>query len=476
MATAGPGDQMRATLDALPEPTMLVSDSALIELANWRAEDLFGYTVEELVGRRFDQLVTTPDRARAAVALESRRGVLELRCLRKDGTEIQLQVSVGALAGKDGGARSSSIVVLRPGLALTQALVKLLSSAPDAIVVVRRDGNIVLANDRVEVLFGYRQEELLGRHVEVLIPDRLAERHVSLRDAFFRDPNVRLAHGRTGELIGRRKDGSEFPVDIMLSPVLAEAGLLAIASIRDATDRTKMEQARLTAARAEEALRLRDEFVTLAAHELRTPLTPLRLAVDRIVRDAVRGQVVVEPQVARQLDDALLRVEAMVGELLEAAHILAGELTLAREEVDLGEFVREEVERAGKRAASAGAHINLFAGPSLVGRWDPRGIRQVVAELLSNAIKFDGGAPIEVTLERDGEVAVLTVRDRGIGVAPENRAKLFERFARFESARQYAGLGIGLWLAKQVLEAHGGHIEMRGEGEGAVFRATLPLG
>lgn len=465
---------MRATLDALPEPTMLICDGARIELANRRAVDLFGYAGEELVGRCFEELVTSADRGHASAALESRSGVFDLRCVRKDGTEIEVQMSIGAVAPPTGGP-GSSVVVLRPGLALTQALVKLLSTAPDAIVVVRRDGAIVLTNDRVEVLFGYRQEELLGRPVEVLVPTRLGERHAHLREAYFCEPNVRLAHGRTGDLIGRRKDGSEFPVDIMLSPINAEAGLLAIASIRDATDRRQMEQARLAAARAEEALRLRDEFVTLAAHELRTPLQPLRLTVDRIVRDATAERALLEPRLARQLDDAVRRMEATVAELIETARILAGELHLAREQTDLAEIAREEVERARKNAERASVQFKLSADSPVRGAWDPSAVRRVTAELLANAIKFDGGAPIDVIVEREGEMAVLTVRDRGIGVAQENRAALFDRFARFESTRHYAGLGIGLWLARQIVEAHGGHIDVRGEGEGAMFRVTLPL-
>jgi PAS domain S-box-containing protein len=465
---------MRATLDALPEPTILVCEAAKIELANRRAEDLFGYESEELVGRPFAELILRGDRGRAADALVARHGVLELRCARKDGTEIEVQMCVGAVGPPTGGP-GSSVVVLRPGLALTQALVKLLSSAPDAIVIARRDGRIVLTNDRVEALFGYPPEELLGRPVEVLVPARFAERHAILREEYFREPNVRLAHVRTGEIIGRKKDGTEFPVDIMLSPINAEAGLLAIASIRDATDRKRMEEARLLAVRAEEALRLRDEFVALAAHELRTPLQPLRLAVNRIVRDATRERAVVDLQVARQLDESLQRMEATVSELVETARVLAGELTLMRQEVELGELVREEVERTRRRAERAGASINLTADASLKGTWDPGGVRQVVAELLSNALKFDGGAPIDVTVEREGEMAVLTVRDRGIGVTAENRDRLFERFARFESSRNYAGLGIGLWLAKQVVEGHGGHIDVRAEGEGATFRVALPL-
>jgi PAS domain S-box-containing protein len=468
---------MRATLDALPEPTLLVRDSTKIEVANRRAEDLFGYESDQLVGRRFDELLIDHDRAPASAALSIHHGILPVHCVRKDGTELEVQMSVGAVAPTAEAPGGGSIVILLPGPALTQALVKLLSSAPDAIVIVRRDGRIVLSNDRVEKLFGYRAEELLGRPVEVLVPRRLAEQHERLREGYFRDPDVRLAHARGGELVGRRKDGSEFPVDIMLSPVTAEVGLLTVASIRDATDRKKMEQARLAVARAEEAVRLRDEFLTLAAHELRTPLTPLRLVVDRIVRDATGEKEAVDPQLARKLDYALQRVEALVTELLEVAQLVAGELTLKRGDVNLGEIVREEVGRVREKAAYKGTQINLSPdpSPSLVGIWDRAGIRQVVAELLSNAMKFGGGEPIDVTLERDVPMAVLTVRDRGMGVAPENRAKLFERFARFESSRQYAGLGIGLWLAKQVIEAHGGQIDVRGEGEGAMFRVALPL-
>jgi len=466
---------MRATFDALPEATLLIGDFARIELTNHRAEDLFGCVRDELVGRRFDELLIDPDRERASVALEMRHGLLPVRCVRKDGTEIQVQMSVGAVAATAEGL-GGSVVVLLPGPAMTQALVKLLSTAPEAIVIVRSDGRIVLSNDRVEALFGYRAEELLGRPVEMLMPPRVAELHGHLREAYFRSPTVRLAHARSGDLIGRRKDGSEFPVDIMLSPVTAEVGLLTVASIRDATERKKMEQAQLAVARAEEAVRLRDEFLRLASHELRTPLTPLRLAVDRIVRDATREQPVVDPGIARRLDEALERMEATVTELLDAAQLLGAELTLRREKVSLGELVREEVERARKRASTE-TPISLSApGPSLEGMWDRDGIRQVVMELLSNAIKFGGGAPIEVTLERDGQMAVLTVRDRGIGVAPENRRKLFDRFARFESSRQYAGLGIGLWLAKRVIESHGGQIDVKGEDDGAVFRVALPVG
>jgi PAS domain S-box-containing protein len=466
---------MRATFDALPEPTLLVSGLARIEIANGRAEDLFGCARDALVGRRFDELLVDQDRERATAALEARQGILPVRCRRKDGTEIEAQMSIGAV-GPSTEAPGGCVVILRPGPALTQALVKLLSASPEAVVIVRSDGRIVLTNDRVEALFGYRAEELIGRPVEVLVPPRVAEAHARLRDSYFRSPDVRLMHAREGALIGCRKDGSEFPVDIMLSPVTAEVGVLTVASIRDATERRKMEQTRLVLARAEEALRLRDEFVNLAAHELRTPLQPLRLAVDRIVRETGREQAVVDPRAARQLEDALQRMEATVAELTEAARMVAGELTLKREEMELGEVVGQEVERARKQAARAGSEINLSAGPSLVGTWDREGIRQVVAELLTNAIKFGRGAPIDVSLERDGEMAVLTVRDRGIGVAPENRAKLFERFARFESSRQYAGLGIGLWLAKQVVWGHGGQIDVRSEGEGAILRVALPLG
>lgn len=455
----------------------MVVSSATIKIANDRAAKLFGYSGSELEALRFRDVVDAADRARAQALLDHRRGAEDLRGLRKDGTELDVRVSVEPLDPATYGPEAS-LVVLRPGLAFTQALTNLLNAVPDAVIVVRLDGRIALANEHVEDLFGYSPAELLGRPIEVLVPERYAAGHVALRDEYMRDPDVRGTHVRGRELFGRRKDGTEFPVDIMLSPWTTEAGLVAIAAVRDATVRKKLEETRLRLALSEEAMRMRDDFVSLVGHELRTPLTSTRLNLDQLLRKTAKGELSPDPECLRAVNKmrvSLGRIERLVDELLDVSTIVSTGLSLHREEVDLAALVRDEVEAAGEQLQRAQSHLVLAAPEAVVGLWDPKRIRQLVAHLLSNAMRYGRGRPIEVCVARTGADAVLTVRDHGIGVGAEHRERVFERFARFESARNYGGLGLGLWIVRQVAGAHGGHVGVHSEGEGATFTVVVPL-
>jgi len=467
---------VRDLLDALPEPAMVVSSTS-IRIANDRAVRLFGYSGRELEERSVDDVVDTSDRARARALFAQRRGEEELRGVRKDGSELDAQVSVKPLDAATYGAQAS-LVVVRPGLAITQALTKLLEAVPDAMIVVRADGRIALANGRVEDLFGYSPAELLGRPLEVLLPERYAAGHAALRQEYMRAPDVRAMDLRGRDLFGRRKDGTEFPVDIMLSPWGTEAGAVAIAAVRDATPRKKLEEARLRLALSEEAIRLRDEFVSLVGHELKTPLTSTRLSLDRLLRKSANGALPPDPECVKALTTmsrALGRIERLVEELLDVSTIVSTGLSLQRREVDLAALVRDEVEALDEPLRRAGCRAIVSAPETVVGAWDPKRVRQLVGHLLSNAMRYGPGNPIEVRVARAGREAVLTVRDHGVGIGAEHREKIFERFARFESSRHYAGLGLGLWIVRQVAEAHGGHVGACSDGEGATFTVVLPL-
>ncbi len=241
-----------------------------------------------------------------------------------------------------------------------------------------------------------------------------------------------------------------------------------------------IENVQLYAA-AQQAIRLREQFISVASHELRTPLTPLKLQLQtlqrRLEQPNLGGDVkplVEKFQLAiRQTD----RLSKLVNDLLDVSRISVGKLHLEREETDLGEIASEVVERFREEASRAGCELTLERPASAPGQWDPGRIEQVVVNLLTNAIKYGAGKPIEVRVEpadATGEVT-LTVRDHGIGIAPADRARIFERFERAVSERAYGGLGLGLFIARELVAAHGGTISVSSEeGEGSTFVVALP--
>ncbi len=230
----------------------------------------------------------------------------------------------------------------------------------------------------------------------------------------------------------------------------------------------------------QEAVRTRDEFLTVAAHELRTPLTALRLRLQGVSSSL---QVEVNrPWSAERLTQALASADRQVGRLtslvdtlLDVSQLQSHAPRLELEEVDLASVVREAVEHLEHEAARVGCRLVLDSLPSTPGRWDRVRMSQVVRHLLTNAMKFGPGKPVEVALECQSDAAVLRVRDHGIGIAPERMEGLFQRFARAVSARHYGGLGLGLYRVRSIVEAHGGVVAVDSvPGQGATFRVHLP--
>jgi signal transduction histidine kinase len=232
---------------------------------------------------------------------------------------------------------------------------------------------------------------------------------------------------------------------------------------------------------AQQAVRVRDEFLSVASHELRTPLTPLRLQIgDLLERSRSAGLYAQPPEkVTARLESAsrqVDRVARLVSNLLDASRIVSGGLALEREPVDLVALVREVLERAEPELRRGNYRVTLDGAESLVGRWDRMRIDQVITNLVSNALKYGNGKPIEITARRQAGKALLTVRDHGIGVAPEQIERIFGRFERAVSARSYGGLGLGLYIVRRFVDAHGGSVHVDSElGEGSTFSIELPL-
>ncbi|WP_437747614.1 AAA family ATPase [Sorangium sp. So ce1504] len=229
---------------------------------------------------------------------------------------------------------------------------------------------------------------------------------------------------------------------------------------------------------AQEAIRARDEFLTVATHELNTPLTSLTLTLESVDR-ALRAGRSWDPQaLGRQVDRALrqaARLTRLNRELLDVSRIHGDRLSLEVEEVDLGAVVRDVLARFNLDLARAGCSVSLRECGRIVGLWDGSRVDQIVSNLLANAIKFGAGKPVEISVDEEAGTARLSVRDHGIGIDPARQGQIFERFERAVSDRHYGGLGLGLYISRRIAEAHGGSIRVESAlGAGATFIVELP--
>jgi signal transduction histidine kinase len=267
--------------------------------------------------------------------------------------------------------------------------------------------------------------------------------------------------------------------------------LSLVSSVRGRYGRADLELAEEVARRAavaidnarlyrasQEAVRARSEFLTVAAHELNTPVTSLMLAVQSLRQAAPSGRLT-DPQVLERMLALVARqatrLTRLTNDLLDVSRIEAGRLELEVGDVELGALVREVVERFEVDLVRSRCAISMGDGAPVVGRWDRSRVDRVVTNLLSNAIKFGAGKPIDIRVSAARGVATLVVRDRGIGIAPEQRDRIFGRFERAVSERHYGGLGLGLYICRRIVEDHGGSIRVESRpGAGSTFIVELP--
>jgi signal transduction histidine kinase len=273
----------------------------------------------------------------------------------------------------------------------------------------------------------------------------------------------RLAWRRRSELYWLLADSELIPELQRHSPVV-------VLTLRDITALVTQEQ------ELRRAVRARDEFLSTASHELRTPLTTLSLQAEAMVRtptddstsDRLRKRIAT-------IRKQIRRLQQLVETLLNVSRLTDGHMDLHPEEVDLGTVAAEAIDLLREPAEEAGCQIEFHRSEGVMGRWDRLRLGQVVTNLVSNAIKFGGGHPIEVEVATIDKIARLRVKDHGVGVAPEAHKRIFDRFERAASDRHYPGLGLGLWITKQIVEACGGNISIDSQpGKGSTFTVELP--
>ncbi|WP_375773589.1 PAS domain-containing protein [Archangium gephyra] len=278
---------------------------------------------------------------------------------------------------------------------------------------------------------------------------------------------------RSGEVIGGLFFGHPEPGVFTEREEKLVAGLAAQVAVA-------MDNARLFQ-RAQEAITSRDTFLSIASHELRTPITSMKMQTQHMrKRIASHDPSAFSPErvtrLVEQTERSIGRLSRLVEDMLDISRIATGRLNMQFEQVDLSTLTRELVDRFGPQLSEAGHSLELHLTPGLVGRWDRDRLEQVLANLLTNALKYAPGAPLKVTTRELGTSAILEVEDRGPGIAPEDQPRVFERFERLVTASQVSGLGLGLHIARHIVEAHGGTIRVRSAlGEGASFVVELPV-
>lgn len=483
--------RFRDLLESTPDAIVMVNVTGRIVLVNSQAERVFGYPRAELLGQAVEVLL--PHRYRGA-HLGHRSGFfgqprtrtmgagLELHGLRKDGGEFSVEISLSPIDTEEGTMVMSAIRDITDRKRADQKFKDLLEAAPDAMVIVNREGHIVLVNSQAVKLFGWSRDELLGQPIELLVPQRFSARHPDHRRNFFAEPRTR-SMGAGLELHGLRKDGSEFPVEISLSPLETEEGLFVSSAIRDVTERKRIEQVlRDKNLELENAALVKDRFLASMSHELRTPLNAIIGFTGTLLMKLPGPLNAEQDKQLRIVQTGAKHLLSLINDLLDVAKLSANKVTLNLEPVDCKTLIEEVSATLEMEARRKGLAFAVHTPPvDVLLLTDRRALSQILINLVGNAIKFTQQGRVDVVLQDlqlpTGRAVQLRVQDTGPGIPPQEQPRLFEAFSRVESAdrRHHEGTGLGLHLSRKLAEALGGTLGFDStEGLGSTFTLQLP--
>ncbi len=475
-------EQYRMLVDGVQDYAIFMLDPRG-KVVSWNAgaERIKGYTAEQIIGRNFSCFFPRedinrgkPEEVLRTAAVSGRHEEHGMR-VRKDGSQFLASVSFTALRDRAGNLRGFS-EISRDLSEIKESGAKyrgLLEAAPDGMVVVNQDGEIVLLNVQAEKQFGYRRDELLGQKVKTLIPEGFAERLVA--DGL-RSPAEALAQqiGTGIELIGRRKDGTEFPIELMLSPLESAEGLLVTAAVRDISIRrdaeTHLKRTVEELKRSNEEL---GQFAYVASHDLQEPLR-MMASYMQLLSKRYKGKLDSDADefIAFAVDGAT-RMQRVIHDLLVYSRVGTRGMELL--ETSSEEALRVALMNLCAATKESGAVVTHDPLPTVLA--DEMQLIQLFQNLVGNAIKYHGPEipKVHISAARDGSGRWrFSVQDNGLGIDSQYFEKIFGLFQRLHKREEFSGAGIGLAICKKIVERHGGSITVESQlGIGSIFHFSL---
>ena len=338
----------------------------------------------------------------------------------------------------------------------------LVESMNEGAISLSKEGTVLYCNSAFARMVGISLDQIMGHDVCEFVP-------VEDGDALKKLIKQGLRESIRAEMTLLPSSGTCIPTQFSLNPVDLEGKPSIGVIVTDLSERKRQEQ-------AEQAVRMRDEFLAIASHELRTPLSTLVLRLGLLERHAITGNMAQVQASVDRAKDQTERMRRLVDRLLDVSQLASGRLELELEDGDLGEVVKEAVERFSEVASNAKCEIRLTAPSGIIARVDKFRLDEAIGNVISNAIKYGPGKPITVDLKAKDGKATLVVQDRGIGIPPDDLSRVFGRFERTTISHNYGGLGLGLYIANQVIEQHEGSIRAENRSGGGVrIVIELPL-